>query len=147
MPAKFLKLVTTDLFKSGGTAPPNLKIPEVDNIVEPEVIAMYDSVGAQFGETCQFFLAFDDVIKFIHFGKALGNIQVEGTMYANCDYELPAFNKYKDAFSALRGKPIEVQIYDVTVKAVMTGSSVTVIGDPDTLAKFSFQFAVVDHQM
>jgi hypothetical protein len=147
MPAKFLKLVTNDLFKSGGIAPPNMSIPEVDKVVKPEVIAMYDSVGVQFGETCQFFLAFDDVIKFIHFGKALGSIQVEGTMYADCDYALPAFSKYRDAFSALRGKPIAVQVYSVTMRAVMVASSVTVIGDPDTLAKFSFQFSVVDHQM
>jgi hypothetical protein len=147
MPAKFINLVTTDLFQSGGKAPPNLSIPAVDSIVQPNVIAMYDSIGVQFGETCQFFLAFDDVIKFIHFGKALGSVQVEGTMYANCDYELPAFSKYKEAFSKLRGLPIDIQVYDVTMKAVMVTSAITVIGDPDTLAKFSFQFSVVNHQM
>jgi len=146
MPATFLKLVKQDIYRSAGV-PSGLVIPKVDEVVKPDVIAMYDSVGTQLGEVCQFFLAFDDVIKFIHFGKALGNIQIEGTMYANCDYGIPAFPKYKDAFSALRGIPQTIQVYDVVMEAVMTSSSVTVIGDPDTLAKFSFQFAVIDHQM
>jgi hypothetical protein len=146
MPATFFKLSKTDLYKTGGNGS-EITIPSVDDIIKPDAIAMYDSVGSNLGETCQFFLAFDDVIKFIHFGKSLGNIQVEGTMYCDCDYTLPAFRKYKEAFSQLRGIPIDISIYGIVMKAVMVNSSVTVIGDPDTLAKFSFQFAVVDHQL
>lgn len=146
MPAIFHKLTHSDLYKSGGNGS-EIEIPSVDDIIEPDAIAMYDSVSTQLGETCQFFLAFDDVIKFIHFGKALGNIQVEGTMYCDCKYSIPAFRKYKDAFTALRGKPIDISVYGIVMKAVMVNSSVTVIGDPDMIAKFSFQFAVVNHQL
>jgi hypothetical protein len=147
MSAIYINLNKSDIFHSGGSADGLVKIPSVDSIVGESVLAIYHQVSLSLGETIQYFLTFDDVIKFIHFGKALGTVGVEGTMYSTCDGDIPALSEYADAFTALRGEMIKVTIGGIVVDAVMTNSGVSLINETDTMANFTFSFSVVSHQL
>lgn len=153
----YVKLDNTDLFKSGGNADHLVKIDKVDEIVKSnrqqadsdttQGAAVYNSVTMQLGETLQFFLTFDDVIKYIHFGKALGSVTVEGTIFPNCSLDLPRIEKLSTAFTELRGKQMKVQVGNIVLTCVMTTMQFTVVPEPNTMGDFTFNFAVIDHQL
>lgn len=153
MSGVYINLLDTDLFKTGGNADHLIKIEEVDNIVKEEradgvtAAAVYNAISTQLNETIQFFLTFDDVIKYIHFGKALGSLQVEGTIFCDCTSDLPRLDKLKKAFTELRGKQIEVNIKNIVLNCVMTSMQFIVVPDPNTMANFTFNFAIIDHQL
>lgn len=147
MAATFLTLGKKDLFKSGGSADAMISIPAVDEIVTKSGLAVYNTVSIQLGETIQYFLTFDDVIKYIHFGKGVGSVTAEGTLYSTCTGNLPGLNKVAQAISTLRGRTLIIKIGAIVAAAVMTSAQVTVMGDPDTMGQFVFNFAVVNHQL
>jgi hypothetical protein len=147
MSATFLTLSQGDIFESGGTADHLIKIPKVDDILGESGLAIYNQVSAQINETIQYFLTFDDIIKYIHFGKGLGSVTAEGTMYSDCDGDVPGLSKFASAISGLRGKEQEVVIGGMTLTVVMTSAQVNVVSDPDTMAHFIFNFAVVNHHL
>lgn len=145
MSAVYLKLSKSDLFHSGGSADGLINIPAVNDIIGAAGLAIYNSVGMHLGETIQYFLTFDDVIKYIHFGKALGTIQVEGTMYANCSGNLPGLSKFEKAFATLRGRWAKIVIGGIVVAGVMNNASVTIVNDSDTMAHFTFSFSIISY--
>lgn len=148
MPATFFNLSKDDIFKSGGGGAQHLvSIPQVDNIVGNEGLAVYNTVSVTLNETIQYFLTFDDVIKFIHFGKGVGSVNVEGTMYCTCDGSLPGLTKFSIAASKLRGKQQSIAIGSTIVSAVLTQCTVAVVSEPDTMANFSFLFSIVNHNL
>ena len=147
MAASFVTLSQQDLFASGGNATSLIKIPKVDDVVGKKGLAIYNTVTVQLNETIQYFLTFDDVIKFIHFGKGLGSIAVEGVLYSDCDGNLPGMTKLKGAISALRGKEQEITVGPLTVTAVMTSVQLSITSEPDTMAPFVFNFSVVNHHL
>lgn len=147
MPATFVTLDKQDYFSSGGAADAFIDIPGVRDIIGTAGLAIYNSVSVQLGETIQYFLSFDDVIKYIHFGKGLGNITVEGTLFSDCKGNIPGIKKFKQAFSLLRGQQIDITILPMVLTAVMTGSQFTVTSEPDTMAHFIFTFSIVNHTM
>jgi hypothetical protein len=153
MPGVFINLTDKDIFKSGGRAQHLVRIPKVDEIVSStsggnQGAALYNNVSMQLGETMQFFLTFDDVIKFIHFGKALGSVTVEGTIFCDCQNNLPKLKQLAKAITALRGKEQTILLGEggiISMTAVMTSVQLSIVGDPSTMANFVFNFAVVDH--
>jgi len=147
MPATFFSLSSEDIFKSGGSASHLVNIPFVDDIVGVGGLAVYDNVSVQLGETIQYFLTFDDIIKFIHFGKVVGAVTVEGTMYSDCSGMVPGIYGFAAAIAATRGKPQYLTIGTVTVTAILTNSQMTITSQPDTMGHFIFNYAVVDHAL
>jgi len=146
MPAAFFALSNNDVFKQNiGGGQSLISIPEVDNIVQKDGLAVYNTISLQLGETIQYFLTFDDVIKFIHFGKGVGALTVEGTLYGDCYGSIPGLAKFKAALGNLRGKEQPVDIGGIVVTAIMTSAQVNLVGDPDTMAQFNFAFSVVNH--
>lgn len=145
MPATFYTLSTGDIFRNGGGASHLVSIPTVESIVSSRGLAVYNSISLQLGETIQYFLTFDDVIKYIHFGKGVGAFTVEGTMYCDCDGNLPGISRFTGAFSALRGKSVNVILGGATFTCILTQAQLAITGDPDTMAQFSFSFSVVNH--
>lgn len=146
MPAFYIRTDAKDLFSQGGAAALLVKIPEVDAIIGSQGLAVYSQVSFQINETMQYFLAFDDIIKFIHFGKAVGNVNAEGILYCDCDGKLPGLNKATAAIGKLRGKAVDLCLGTYTVKGVFTSATITALADQDTFGQFSFNFAIVNHQ-
>ncbi len=147
MPAAFFILQKNDIFKSVGAAQHLIKIPKVEDIIGAENIAIYNSASITLNETIQYFMSFDDVIKFIHFGKGLGTLAVDGAMFSDKDGGLPGFKKYIAAVSELRGKEQDIVLGDKTFTVVMTNSQFSIMSEPDTMAQFSFNFAIVNHDL
>ena len=145
MPAFYFKSQKDgELFKQGGGAQ-IVKIPAVDNIVGEDGLAVYSSVSFQVNETIQYFLAFDDIIKFIHFGKAVGNVTAEGIMYCDCTGDIPGLSYATSAISALRGNAVELHLGGYIVTGVLNSATITALADQDTFGQFSFNFAIVNH--
>lgn len=149
MPSSFVNLIKKDLFNSGGTADHMIIIPEVDSIMGEEGLAIYDNVTYQLNETIQYFLTFDDVIKFIHFGKGVGTLVANGMMFSNTDGELPGISAFENAITGLRGKEQLVYIGGgrAELTCIMSSSQITVTSDPDTMAHFTFNFGIVQHTL
>jgi hypothetical protein len=146
MPAAFFSLGANDVFKQNiGNGQALVTIPEVDKIVERDGLAIYNNVSLQLSETIQYFLSFDDVIKFIHFGKGVGALVVDGTLFGDCYGNIPGLNKFRAAVTELRGEEQIVTIGGMVVTAIMTQAQVSLVGDPDTMAQFNFTFSIVDH--
>lgn len=147
MPATFFSLSSKDIFQSGGNGAHLVNIPAVDSIVGANGLAVYDNVSIQLGETIQYFLTFDDIIKFIHFGKGVGAITVEGTMYSDCSGNVPGVYAFAEAIAATRGRPQYLTVGSVTVTAILTNSQMSITSQPDTMGHFVFNYAVVDHAL
>ena len=148
MPASLITSASGDIFNaSAGGGSAMISIPGVDGIVSGGGLAVYDAVSMQIQDTVQYFLTFDDAIKFIFFGKGVGSVTAEGTMYCTCDGAIPALSKWAAAVGSVRGKPTTATIGGAAATVILTSAQVTVMSEPDTMAKFVFTFAVVDHQL
>ena len=137
-----------DVFKRGtGGASSILSIPILDGILGAGGLAVYSDVTLQLGETIQYFLTFDDVIKYIHFGKGVGNITVSGALFSDCSQNLPGAEKYLQAFSGLRGTTQQVTLGNKTFTVVVSNANLTMLAEPDFMGSFQMSFSVVDHQL
>ena len=148
MAALFVTLRANDIFQSGiGGASHLINIPSLEGLASSMGLAVYDSITVQIGETIQYFLTFDDVIKYIHFGKGVGTVNVEGTMFSDCSGDVPGLGEFTKSVSGLRGKSSKVSLGGAAFTVIMTHASVTVIGEPQTMGKFSFTFSIVNHSL
>ena len=145
MAATFITLERGDIFKSGGGAQSMIRIPSVDGIIGKSGLAIYNTVSFRLGETIQYFLTFDDIIKYIHFGKGLGSLTVEGTMFSDCDGNIPGMSKFQQAIRSLRGKGQILVVGNVAMAGIMTDVQLSVTSDPDTMANFVFNYSIVNH--
>jgi hypothetical protein len=148
MAATFYTSEGGDLFKGRtGGADTLVQIPAVNDIIGESGLAVYSEVSVQLSETIQYFLTFDDVIKFIHFGKGLGNITVTGTLFSDCSNDMPGIKKYFSAFSELRGEVKTLTIGGQAFKAVVANTNLNITAEPDTMAQFQLVFSVLDHNL
>jgi hypothetical protein len=148
MAATFYSAGGNDLFKrQTGGASSVLTIPTLDGIVGSSGLAIYSDVTLQLGETIQYFLTFDDVIKYVHFGKGVGNITVNGILFSDCSGSMPGASRFLQAFSSLRGKSQQITLGGQTFTVVVTNCNLTLVAEPDFMANFQMVFSVVDHQL
>ena len=137
-----------DIFqRQTGGADSLIYVPMLDSMIGESGLAVYTEVSVQLGETIQYFLTFDDVIKFIHFGKGLGSIIVNGTLFSDCSSNMPGLQMYFSGFSALRGQQTEITIGGRAFTVVVSNANLTIMGEPDTMAQFQMVFSVVNHNM
>jgi hypothetical protein len=147
MPAAFVD-ASGGIFGKGGGAEGLVSIPAVNDIVSSTGnLAVYDSVSVQVNDTIQFFLTFDDVVKYVFFGKGIGSVVAEGTMYSACGAGVPGLRACSAAVGQLRGKKLPMSLGGFAVSAIFTSAQVSVISEPDIMGRFVFNFAAIDHQM
>jgi hypothetical protein len=148
MAATFVTIGGECIFKrKAGNASHLIKIPSIDDILGKSGLALYTDVTLQLGETLQYFLTFDDVIKFIHFGKGLGNVTANGILYSNCESDIVGLPKLLSAIGDLRGKETSIVIGGKVFVSVLSSASVSIMGEPDTMANFQVVFSVVNHEL
>lgn len=147
MSAVLITMQGGDLFQQGGGSDHLINIDGVNSIVGSGGLAIYDVVSVRLSETIQYFLTFDDVIKVIHFGKGVGTVTAEGTLFSTCGGDLPGVSSFKSAFSGLRGKVTSAAIGSLAFKVMVTEAQLQIMGDPDTMGKFSFNLAILDHDL
>jgi hypothetical protein len=148
MAASFYTASGNDLFlNQAGGATSLISIPAMDGIIGETGLAVYNEVSVQLGETLQYFLTFDDVIKFIHFGKGLGNILVNGSLFSDCSDNMPGLQPYFGAFSEMRGEVTTITIGGRAFTVVVSNANLTIVSEPTTMAQFQFAFSVVNHNL
>jgi hypothetical protein len=148
MPAHFFTYSGGDLFKTGGGGGAYLiDIPQINTLIGKAGLAVYTNATLQLSKTLQYFLTFDDVIKYIHFGKGVGSVTVEGIMFSDCSGDVPGAAKFANIYSSLRGNDVTIAIGNTAVKSILTSATISIISEPDTMAQFSFTFAIVNHQL
>ena len=148
MAATFITLQGNDVFKATGSASHLINIPSLDDIVGKSGLAIYTDVSVQIGETIQYFMTFDDVIKFIHFGKGIGQIGVSGILFSDCQGQMPGLQQFfSTAISQLRGKPTDITVGGTTFTTTMTTAQVNIVAEPDTMAQFQVSFSIVNHTL
>jgi hypothetical protein len=137
-----------DVFKrEAGDASHLIKIPKVDDVISQAGLAIYTDVTLQLGETIQYFLTFDDVIKFIHFGKGVGNVVANGILFSDCKSNIVGLPKILSAIRGLRGQETQVLIGSETFTSILSSASINITGEPDTMANFQVVFSVVNHNL
>jgi hypothetical protein len=147
MAAIYVNLEGGDVFKrEAGGASGILRIPSLDDIIGTTGLAVYSDATLQLGETIQYFLTFDDVIKYIHFGKGLGNITINGFLFSDCSGSLPGVEKYLNAFQSLRGTTQDLTLGYKTFTCIVTNCNLTLMAEPDFMASFQMGFSVVDYE-
>ncbi len=133
-----------ELFKQQvGISP--VKVDVIDSLVGKANMAIYTDITAQINETIQFFLTFDDLVKYFHFGKGLGSISISGMIFSNCEGSMPGLTKMYSILGQNRGKLITVSFGSMWFQGVMTSVSTSIVGEPDTIASFNIQLAVTNH--
>jgi len=148
MAAAFIALQTDDLFYSGGTVAHLVDIPEFSRLLTPAALILYTDVNIQLGEVLQFFLTFDDVAKFIHFGKGTGALVVNGLMFSDCTGGIPGLPVFLEGvFAQLRGKKVTILVGGTAFTCAMSSASVNITAEPDTMAQFQLVFTIVHHNL
>lgn len=143
MAAYFYTYNNQDVFKVAQSDGSIVAIDFLDNVIGSENLIIYDSISAQTSEIIQYFLTFDDVIDYLHFGKGLGNISVSGTIFSDCNEELPGVGALYDAFGEVRGKTVNFSLGTYSATAVVVNSAVTVVAEPDTMATFNITMNII----
>ncbi len=105
--------------------------------------AIITSVSVRTAETTQFFLSFGDVIHYLHFGKGLGEANISGIAFVDCNGEMPGLSKFFSAVKTGRGKIISISFLGGgAFKGPLIGSQCTVRGEPETMAEFNISMAI-----
>jgi hypothetical protein len=113
-----------------------------------EQLAIITSVSASTSETTQFFLTFDDIINYIHFGRGLGSIRISGIAFLTCDGDMPGLRSFFKKIGSKRGKVVSVSLGQAGgFSGPVVGSSVEVVGEPETVASFSVDIVMTSHTL
>lgn len=148
MAAVFVNINNQDLFKQIVAPSSIIYCEELEELLTEDNLAIYTGATIQLGEVNQYFLSFDDVIKFIHFGKGVGSITIDGLIFSGCTGDMKGIKTlFNSSYSGLRGETTNISINSVQFVATITSCSLTVLSEPDTMAQFSMSFSVVDHQL
>lgn len=111
-------------------------------------LGLLTSVSASINESIQYFLTFDDIISYLHLGKGVGQINIEGIALPNCNYDMPALKKFFSIVSRNRGKEMTVSFAGGgTFSGPLVSASCAVVGGDVTVANFAAQIAVTSHSL
>jgi hypothetical protein len=143
MAAYFYTFNGQDVFNTTRSDGSILQIDFLDNVVTDDNYIMYTSLAVQTSEIIQYFLTFDDIIDYFHFGKGLGNVVVNGMIFSDCNCNLPGVDALYSAFGSVRGQSVKVSFGSYAATAVVVNSSVEVVGEPDTMASFSITLNII----
>jgi len=111
-------------------------------------LGLVTSVGMQIQESIQYFLTFDDIINYLHLGKGVGNISIEGIAYPNCAYTFPALRTFFSIVSANRGQIMKTSfIGGGAFSGPLIAASSVAQGGDGTIVSFAAQIAITSHSL
>jgi hypothetical protein len=149
MAAVFITYQANDIFQYiPGDSSSLVNIENLDDLVNNEgALAIYTDIAISTSEITQFFPTFDDIIHFLHFGKGLGNITVNGILFSDCTHGIPGLTPFYQAFQSMRGKKVAVSMGGISFYANVTTSNCTISGEPDTMAQWQVSMQIVEDSM
>ena len=113
------------------------------DLVSAANLSIITHVGIQTTETIQYFLTFDDAIRFFFFGRGLGNLVVQGVCFSDNSGIIPGLSNVGQALSNNRGKAVSVSLSGVGgFSGVISATSFDISAEPDTTATFSVTITI-----
>lgn len=135
-----------DVFKQQIGIPP-VRVDFLENFQSKDSMALITEVSVQTTETIQFFITFDDIIKYFHFGAGLGTINIAGVIFMDCDGNMPGISSLYDIISGIRGLPVVISMGGKGFTGVVTNTTVNVVAEPTTMANFNLNIAMTEHDL
>lgn len=148
MAAIFYKPALNDntLFKSGMQINMAVRIPFLDNVIGSRGFSVVNEVTINNRDTIQYFLTFDDLISYFYFGKGLGTISINGTMFSDCTGDFPGIGLFNSRIASVRGTKQNVSFGNAVFAAVISSFTVRASGE-ENLVEFNIIMDVVDHSL
>ena len=144
-----------DIFRSNMQAPDIVQIDFLQSLLTtPQLqsaMIVLSNVEVSNNETVQFFMTFDDVVQYFYFGKGIGQITVNGTIFSNfdsgCNEQMPGIQLLYKAIGTVRGQKVLVSFGTggPTFQGVITSFRTSLSPEPVLVADFSISISVVDH--
>lgn len=98
-------------------------------------------------DTIQYILTFDDVVNWFHFGRGLGQINIRGMIFTDCDGKVPGLGLFHQAISRSRGKVVTISMGWITFDGLIQRFNTTLTADPAPVIEFSVSVTVISHSM
>lgn len=110
-------------------------------------LSLVTNVGVQTSENIQYFMGFDDLITYLHFGKSVGAMVIDGMLFSDCRGGISGIGPFYNAVGGLRGSRVTLSLGGFSFTGVITNTNVSVMASPDTMASFSIHMAMIDHTL
>lgn len=149
MGALFYSYGNGGIFKNsvGSTTSPAV-IDIFADLASKDNLCVITQIGVTLSDTVQFFLTFDDLIHYYWFGKGVGNITCQGLLFLNCDSgDMPGVEALLTAVGEKRGQEVQCSFNAFAFTGVLLDCNITMISEPETMASFTANFAMIDHTL
>ena len=157
MAAIFYNIPNSDnaIFKGGISVNTSVSIPGLDNLINSNDMLVINEFTIMNKDTIQYFLTFDDLISYFYFGKGLGTISVNASLFSQCPSNigpnLPSdfrgLSEVMQLIQEKRGMPWEIYFGGIRFDAVL--SSFTFRASAADIAiniiDFTMQLEVIQH--
>lgn len=146
MGAIFYKYGNSMLMHSVGPGGTPASIDLFQDLAGESNMTIITGITVQNVDTYQFFTTFDDFIHYYYFGKGLGNMQISGVMFLDCNNsEIPGINTLYNKIGQKRGQTVTVTFGNQWFQGPLTDCSVSLISEPETMANFTINMAMTNH--
>jgi hypothetical protein len=148
MAAIFYKYKGDGIFKISTGAQASPMVSDLfKDLVTPTNLMILSQVTATINETIQYFLTFDDFIHYFHFGKGLGSVNMQGTIFSSCSGDFPGLKALWERVGKFRGKEIKVSFGTITMTGILQTASFTMVADPETMINFSIDLGIINSSL
>lgn len=137
------------IFKGNFPVNTMIDIPQLSSLYGEEgakQLTFITDVSIDNSETIQFFLTFDDVIRYFWFGKGMGNLIINGLIFPACDSKVPGINNLYETIAKLRGEKIKISLTPVVLIAVITNHRLNILTEPTMMVEFQLSMVIIEQQ-
>jgi len=135
------------LKQSVGTCPQLADIPKFQELINDVSLLIITQLSINTVENNQLFLTFDDFIHYYYLGKGIGQLSISGMIFTTCAQQMVGLTDFYVALTALRGQPVDIHVAAVRFTGLLTDCTVTINSEPETIASFTANFAMIDHDL
>lgn len=148
MAAIFYNYSDDNMFKnsvSSGAAPISTNL--FEDLQNENMLCIISQISITHNDVVQFFMTFDDFIHHYYFGKGVGSISISGMIFTNCQGGMPGLLAFYQRIANVRGKEVIMSTPGVTFTGVLLDCNVTMVAEPETMASFTANFAMVNSNL
>ena len=136
-----------NLFGNGFPVNTSTRVPFLRNITSNKGFCIITEVGMQNKETIQYFMTFDDVISYFHFGKGLGTLTISGLMFSDVTNTFTGIDIFNQTVANLRGTTQSVTFGSRHFWCVLSNFTVRASAEEgmQNCIEFNLQFEIINH--
>ena len=136
------------IFKGNMPYNNSIKIPFITPLISEGGFAVVNEVDIQNRDTVQYFLTFDDVVSYFYFGKGLGSLTIQGTLFSDCENNFNGIPDLIAAISTVRGKETKIYFGSITFTCVLSAFTIRASAEEglSNTMDFNLQLDIIGHQ-